>query len=66
MSKKLYHSDIKKPVARNTLAAAIERLQTTSNLDTLNKGYEELWNMLIAKGQDVSQNVAENILTSLK
>jgi len=49
-----------------TLTGAIERLQTTSNLGTLNKGYDELWNMLIAEGQDVSKNVAENILNTLK
>ena len=49
-----------------TLTGAIERLQSPSSLETINEGYSELWNMLIAKGQDVSQNVAENILTSLK
>jgi lipid-A-disaccharide synthase len=49
-----------------TLTGAIERLQTPSSLETINEGYSELWNMLIAKGQDVSQNVAENILKSLK
>ena len=48
-----------------TLTNAIDRLQTTSNLDTANRGYDELWNMLISKGQDVSKNVAENILKSL-
>jgi hypothetical protein len=50
----------------NTLTDAIERLQTPSSLETIQEGYSELWNMLIAKGQDVSKNVAENILKSLK
>jgi len=49
-----------------TLTGAIERLQTPSSLETITEGYSELWNMLIAKGQDVSKNVAENILKSLK
>jgi hypothetical protein len=66
MNEKLYHSDIKKPVARNTLTNAISRLQTPSSLETINEGYSELWNMLITEGQDVSKNVAENILKTLK
>ena len=49
-----------------TLTDAIKRLQTPSSLETIQEGYSELWNMLIAKGQDVSKNVAENILKSLK
>ena len=49
-----------------TLTNAIDRLQTPSSLETINQGYDELWDMLISKGQDVSKNVAENILKSLK
>jgi len=49
-----------------TLTGAIERIQTPSSLETINEGYSELWNMLISKGQDVSKNVAENILKTLK
>lgn len=49
-----------------TLSNAISRLQTPSSIETINHGYDELWNMLISKGQDVSKNLAENILKSLK